>query len=204
MIKISLTKISRIKVILIIALASACSSNPQIKIQSAPEGALVTSRTADGSIKSIGKTPLQVASREIGGAERLSGLIVTKEGYEDHHILLGRDRGQESYDINIRLSTKTEDPKVLDAKSRQEKLARMMVQAYNFITSKRYEEAKSLLTNAVQEYPHISVGYDLLGTLSYLQKDLRSALNYYERSFVINPENNETKQMIDRLKGMLQ
>jgi hypothetical protein len=185
-------------------LVCGCSSTPQIKIQSAPEGAQVMSRSADGNVKSLGKTPLEISSREVGDAQRLSALIVTKEGFEDQHILLGRDRGGESYDINIRLVTKTEDPKVMDAKTRQERLAKMMVQAHNFITAKRYDEARSLLNTVVQEYPHVSVGYDLLGTLSYLQKDLKGALNFYERSFVINPENVETKQMVDRLKGMLQ
>ena len=189
----------------LLLLISCSSTTTMVKIQSSPEGALVSSRGTDGASRSLGKTPLQVESSELSSSGgRVTSLIVSKEGYQDQHILLGRDRAKENYDINIKLQGQTEDPKVMDAKSRQEKLAKNMVQAHNMISNKRYEEARSLLISVIQEYPHISVGYDLMGTLSYLQKDLKSSLNYYERSLQINPENVETKQMIDRLKGMLQ
>ena len=182
-----------------------CSSTAVLKIQSSPEGALVTSRGNDGASRSLGKTPLQLDSSELSSSGgRITSLLVSKESYQDQHILLGRDRSKENYDINIKLQGQTEDPKVMDAKSRQERLAKNMVQAHNLISNKRYEEARSLLITLIQEYPHISVGYDLLGTLSYLQKDLKSSLNFYERSLQLNPENIETKQMIDRLKGMIQ
>jgi tetratricopeptide (TPR) repeat protein len=182
-----------------------CSAVPKVKILSAPEGALVTSRGSDGSNKSLGKTPLEVESYELSNSGgRVTSLVVSKEGFHDQHILLGRDRAKENYEIDIRLQGKTDDPKVMDAKSRQEKLAKNLVQSYNLMSAKRYEEARALLRIVVQEYPHISVGYDLLGTLSYLQKDLKSALNFYERSLQLNPENSETKLMIDRLKGMIQ
>ncbi len=186
-------------------LLASCTSSTSIKITSSPEGANVSARGSDGATRVIGKTPLKIESSELSQSEgRITSLSVSKEGYQEQLILLGRDRGKENYDINIRLQGQIEDPKILDAKSRQEKLAKSMVQAHNLITGKRYDEARSLLTTIVQDYPHISVGYDLLGTLSYLQKDLKSALSYYERSLQINPENFETKQMVDRLKGMLQ
>lgn len=186
-------------------LFGGCAASSSLKISSSPEGANVSARGSDGATRLIGKTPLKIESTELSqSGGRITSLVVTKEGYQEQQILLGRDRGKENYDINIRLQGQIEDPKVLDAKSRQEKLAKSMVQAHNLITGKRYDEARSLLMAVVQDYPHISVGYDLLGTLSYLQKDLKSALNYYERSLQINPENFETKQMVDRLKGMLQ
>jgi hypothetical protein len=188
-----------------LSLLMGCASSPMLKIQSSPEGALVTSRGNDGASRSLGKTPLQLDSSELSSSGgRITSMLVSKEGYQDQHILLGRDRSKENYDINIKLQGQTEDPKVMDAKSRQERLAKNMVQAHNLISNKRYEEARSLLITLIQEYPHISVGYDLLGTLSYLQKDLKSSLNFYERSLQINPENIETKQMIDRLRGMIQ
>lgn len=194
------------KLILIgLILLGGCATSTSIKISSSPEGANVSARGSDGATRLIGKTPLKIENSELSQSEgRITSLAVTKDGYQEQQILLGRDRGKENYDINIRLQGQIEDPKVLDAKGRQEKLAKSMVQAHNLITGKRYDEARSLLTAVVQDYPHISVGYDLLGTLSYLQKDLKSALNYYERSLQINPENFETKQMVDRLKGMLQ
>lgn len=184
--------------------AYGCAATPMVKVQSSPEGASVTSRSSDGSTRLLGKTPLSVSSSDLGGGGRLSTLVISKDGFQDQTLFLGRDRGSENYDINVSLRTQAEDPKLLDAKERQEKLAKNMVRAYNLLNNKRYDEARAILMNLTQEYPHVSVGYDLLGTLSYLQKDLQSARTYYERSLQINPENVETKQMIDRLKGMLQ
>ena len=188
----------------ILAIASSCSSPSKLKINSVPEGATVSVKSSDGSHRVLGKTPLEVPIREALGSGRLNSLLVSKEGYGDYGLMLARDATQENYDIQVLLQSKTEDPKVADSRERQEKLAKNLVQAHNLIAVKRFEEAKNLLNSIVQEFPHISVAYDLMGNLAYLQKDLRAARDYYERSLSINPENQDTRLMVDRLKGMLQ
>jgi tetratricopeptide (TPR) repeat protein len=129
-------------------------------------------------------------------------LEITKEGYESQHIFIAQDNTQESYNINIKLKMKNEDLKGLDMKSRQERLAKNLTRSSNLINKKRYVEAEQILVETVRDFPHVSVGYDLLGNVSYLQRDFRAALNYYRKSFQLNPENSETKLMIDKLEGM--
>ena len=129
-------------------------------------------------------------------------LEISKEGYESQHIFIAQDNTQESYNINIKLKTKNEDLKGLDMKSRQERLAKNLTRSSNLINKKRYVEAEQILVETVRDFPHVSVGYDLLGNVSYLQRDFRAALNYYKKSFQLNPENSETKFIIDKLEGM--
>jgi tetratricopeptide (TPR) repeat protein len=195
------------KVFLILALLqlAACGSSGGVKLNSVPEGASVTLHGSGGSARDLGKTPLQLSGSELSNSGgRLSSLTISKEGHKEHHVLLGRDRGSESYDILVTLQPQMEDPKVLDIRSRQERLAKLLVQAHNLTAQKRYDEAERVLGGVLQDYPQVSVGHDLMGNVNYLQKDLKSALRSYERSLQLNPENIETRQMIDRLKGMLQ
>jgi tetratricopeptide (TPR) repeat protein len=184
-------------------IVSACSSSSRVKINSVPDGATVTSYGAGGN-KVLGKTPLQLESSSLSSEGRFSSLVLNKEGHKDQHILLGRDRGSENYDITINLQAEAEDPKVLDARARQERLAKLVVQAHSLTAAKRYPEAERVLNGVLQDYPQVSVGHDLMGNVAYLQKDLKTALRHYEKSLQLSPENGETRQMVDRLKGMIQ
>ena len=182
---------------------TSCSSAGRVKVNSVPEGATVTSYGAGGT-KIIGKTPLELDASSLSSEGRFSSLVLNKEGHKDQHILLGRDRGRENYDIMINLQAEAEDPKVLDARARQEKLAKLVVQAHSLTSAKRYQEAERVLNGVLQDYPQVSVGHDLMGNVAYLQKDLKTALRHYEKSLQLSPENAETRQMVDRLKGMIQ
>ncbi len=190
--------------ILLTIVFQSCASSPRVAITSLPEGAVVSLKGADGSNRILGKTPLDLSSRELGGSQRLSSLEINAEGYQQQQILLARDRGSENFEVNVHLKKIAEDSKNLDARARQEKLARSIAQASNLINNKRFDEARAILSNITLEYPQVSVGYDLLGSLSFLQKDLKSALNYYEKALTINPESVDTRQMVNRLRGMLQ
>ena len=194
-----------LKVILILInfLAVSCSSQSVVKLKSVPEGASVTVSSQDGSVKSLGKTPLELSSNELGGG-RFSSINLSKEGHKDHHIVLGKDRGNENYDIVVKLTAEAENPKLVDSRARQEKLAKLLLKAHSLTSSKKYSEAEDVLGSLVLDYPHISAGYDLLGNVAYLQKDLKKALNHYQRSLELNPENVETRQMVSRLQNMMQ
>lgn len=191
-------------VFVIFVFTQSCTTTPRVSITSLPEGAVVNLKGVDGSNRILGKTPLDLSSRELGGSQRLSVIELSAEGFQQQQIMLGRDRGSENYDINVQLKKIAEDAKNLDARGRQEKLARSIAQASNLINNKRFDEARALLNNIILEYPHVSVGYDLIAGLSFLQKDLKAALSYYEKALTINPENVETRQMVNRLRGMLQ
>ena len=177
-----------------------CSTpQPKIKIQSIPEGATVSSRGSDGAIKSLGKTPLEISAADLNSSGRISSLEVTKDGFQDHKVIFGRDISTENYDLMMKLS-----PKLSAGSGEQEVFARRLLKTYTLVTSKRFEEARAALNDFIRDYPNVSVGYDLMGNLSYLQKDIKAARDYYERSLQINPDNPGTKSLVNRLNGMLQ
>lgn len=177
----------------ILGLCASCSTKSSIKLKSIPDGANVSALDSDGSLRPIGKTPLE-------STESMHSLLIEKEGFESSRIFVGRL--QSNYEYSVKLTPKSEDPKVTDIKSRHERLAKSIAKANNLINNKRYSEADVLLVNLINDYPYVSVGFDLLGNISYLQKNFKRAIDYYQKSIELNPENVETKQVLDRLRSM--
>lgn len=178
----------------------SCSSNHKISISSFPQGAQVLVKDSSGNNRSLGKTPLEASTKEILKGNQLNSIVVSLDGYREHNLFLAD--GSQNYEITARLQPLLEDPKSTEAKSRQEKLAQQLVGAQNLIVSKKYSDAESILSGVTREFPHVSVTYDLLGNVSYLRRDLSRALNYYERSLKLNPDNIETKNMVQKLRSL--
>ena len=178
----------------------SCSSNHKIVISSFPQGAQVLVKDSSGNNRSLGKTPLEATSNEILKGNQLNSIVVSLEGYREQHLFLAD--GSQNYEITARLQPLLEDPKSTEAKSRQERLAQQLVGAHNLIVSKKYTEAEGILSGVSRDFPHVSVTYDLLGNVSYLRRDLGRALNYYERSLQLNPDNTETKNMVQKLRSL--
>lgn len=176
-------------------LFQGCSTSSSIKLKSVPDGATVSAIETDGSSRALGKTPLETS-------ESMQSLLIEKEGFEASRIFVGRLETQ-NYEYSVKLTPKAEDPKITNIKSRYERLAKNIAKANNLISNKRYSEADAMLLNLINDYPYVSVGYDLLGNISYLQKDFKRAIGYYQKSLELNPENVETKQVLDRLRSML-
>ena len=181
---------------LLLALISSCSSvTSNVKISSFPEGASVGIKENDGKIRSLGQTPLTAPMSSSMGM-----LVLSKDGYVDQSIFLAVDSSSPNTNISAKLQPKHETREA-ESSSKMERLARDLISAHNHIGKKRYIEAQSILQTLTRDYPQVSVSYDLLGNIAYLQRDSRKALQFYERSLKINPENFETKQMVNRLQG---
>ena len=180
--------------IIVLMFMTSCSTSSSIKLRSIPEGANVSAVESDGTARLLGQTPLETK-------ESMQSLLIEKDGHESSRIFVGRLHS-ENYEYSVKLTPKVEDPKVAGIKSRYEKLAKTLAMANNLLNNKRYSEANSILVNLTNDYPYVSVSYDLLGNISYLQKDFRKAIHYYQKSLDINPENVETKQVLDRLRSM--
>lgn len=188
---------------MLMLLLSSCGTISKVKITSSPDKAEVKVTNNDGETKSLGITPLEITGKDIySSSSRMSLIQISKDGFESQNVFIAQESSLESYNINIKLRTKSEDVKNQDIKSRQEKLAKNIALSNNLINKKRYEEAERVLSSVADDFPYVSVTYDLLGNIAYLRRDFRSAINYYEKSFQINPENSESKTMIDKLKRM--
>lgn len=192
------------KILLVLSLLfsfSCTTLTPQLRVKTVPESAQIAVRTAEGEYKVLGKGPLEISTQEVFSlGSRMSMIQVSKEGHKPQSVLVVQGKTLENYEMLIQLEKELADPKSNDIRERQERLAKSLAQANNLIFLKKYNEAENILKNVVSDFPHISVGYDLLGNLHYLQKNMKSALMNYEKSFEINPENFETKRMIEKLR----
>jgi hypothetical protein len=188
--------------ILFLLLCAHCAVRKRVTLLSFPEGANVSVKSQEGTLKSLGKTPLKYDDRDVESTfGDFAALVFSKEGYEEQHVFV---EPSAQLDVKVKLQPKMDDPKLLDTQKRQENLVKQVVQAHAFIHSKKFEEAKVILINVTRDYPYVSVGFDLLGNISYLQKDLQMALQYYEKSMVLNPENPETKLILEKIRPIVQ
>jgi tetratricopeptide (TPR) repeat protein len=188
-------------IIFLSTLVSCSTSVSLVRIKTVPENAQIAVRTAEDEYKILGKGPLEISTQELYSlGSRMSLLQISKESYKSQSILIVQGRSPENYDLLVQLEKEVVDTKSDDVRARQEKLAKSLTHANNLLFLKRFNEAENLLKNIINDFPHISVAYDLLGNLYYLQKNMKSALLNYEKSFGINPENFETKRMIEKIK----
>lgn len=172
-------------------------------IQSIPAGAEVSVIDDDGKIKGLGVTPVKLPSSEIfKSGNGFSQIQLLKDNYEPKTFVMSKSSMPTSYEISVNLNKSSFDPKAADLNEKNEKIAQQIALANKFIMSKKMFEAEQLLARFVQDYPHISVGYDYMGNINYLKKDYKKALYYYERGLSLNPENVETKDMINKLKSI--
>lgn len=166
-----------------------------IKIASEPPGATVISDDGQGPVV-LGQTPLNLSSTSV---PPLTTLTFQKDGFTSESLLLVSDKTR-SVDVRVSLEQVKDDFRSADLAQRFEKLARELVIAHNLITQKRLREAESILQSLTREFPKVSVPHDLLGNIAFLEKDRSKALQHYEKSLKLNPENGETQSMISRLK----
>ncbi len=188
--------------IIFIVVLAGCATG-RVSIQSQPPDAEVFVSDGQGAPVSIGKTPLYVDIRTL---ERNSGeevqIWVKKEGFHPESVLLpgsmlARD---------VSLSAKLEESKMPESCSNQvaslQKVASGVARIQVLLNTKRYEQVEPQLLALIAEHPNVSVLYDLLGNLYYLQKDLDRALAAYEQAHKLNPENPETNMMVHRIKSI--
>ena len=179
---------------------TACSTNQKVSLQSYPPSASVSLETSTGEKKALGETPLNLNGQELFDGKNMAFLEVSKEGFEKQKIFLTRNSSTENFDVSVKLTPTATDLKAEKGKDRQEQLAKSLARISGLISKKKYDEAERLLFDLARDFPHISVTYDLLGNIYYLRGSYRKALEHYKRALSLNPENSETRNMIDKLE----
>lgn len=181
-------------------LVASCASPSLVGMKSYPENSQVYVKTKEGEVKEIGKTPFSLSRSEIFSyGSGISALEFRKDGYETEKIVLADNGRTDSYDVSVKLSEKRKETKE-DNNKALEILAKGLAKSLHLTMKKDYEKAQIVLENLIQNYPSVSVCHDLLGNVFFLKHENNLALQSYEKSLLINPDNIETKQMVQRLK----
>lgn len=191
-------------IIILSAAITACSTPSQVRFISTPSEADVIIIDNSGIGTSIGKTPLTVNESDVyKGANRYSQIKIKKDGHNEQEIVLMKSTFGSDTTINVQLKKDESNSNLGEQTSNQEKVASSIARANGLIQAKQYVEAETVMLNFIEQYPSVSVGYDYLGNINYLQKKYAKALKYYNRAVAINPSNAERKVIVERIQNLV-
>jgi hypothetical protein len=189
----------------------SCASTV-VNVTSIPDGADVSIVTNSGEPKNIGKTPFILDfSQHSLQSEKSIQILVSKESFFHHSILLPKTLSPATHDLLVRL---TEVPKPTNELGSPDscpkvdyeitpRVARAVAEVQSFIAQRNFEGAVLKLTTMISQYPNIGILYDLLGNVYFLQRNLSESLRAYEKSLLIDPNNVEASRMIRRVKELM-
>lgn len=179
----------------------ACSSSGKLSVKSNPSDATVKVYEQNGDIKEIGRTPLSINFDEVFSRSKNIKLIIEKQNFASEKIILTKPAIQTNYDISLSLIRDESSSSQQETQKKYQIIATRIAEAYEKIQQKNLRAAESILARFLEEFPNISVGYDLLGNVYYIMGDKDAALSQYLKADEINPNNFERKRIIDRLKS---
>ena len=191
----------RTKFLLGLSLFSVGCATSTLRINSAPEGAEVSLISRDRTPVKVGKTPLEIDSRNYPELFQDSLQVeVGKEGFSPLSVIVPRLPSGGVGRINLNLQT-AELPKVCQNQAESTNiLAKGIADAASLASRKRLDEAARLLEELSAKFVTVPVIHDLLGNVYFLQKNMDRSLESYRRSNRLNPDNIDTLRMIERIE----
>ena len=127
-------------------------------------------------------------------------VILSKEGYDNEKIVLIRPSLEGSITLSVEMLKGGGSVKEALSSVELERLATLIASSQQFFYAKKYSEAENSLKKLIIEFPDVSLSYDLLGNIYYLQNQHEKALGMYRRADEISPRNIERNRMIDKLQ----
>ncbi len=171
-------------------------------IQSRPEGATVAKLNTSGQPTVLGKTPLELANKDMDGG--LTRLQVSQPGYFQEYVLVPPTSTLPAKSkLFVELSpvdgSKGEgNDRGLELSSFSKSISQIQL----MISKRELPTALTRIEVLLTQYPNVSILYDLQGNAHFLAGKIKDALISYEKSLSLYNENPETKRMVDRLKTM--
>ena len=187
------------------ALQLGCTS-VGVNVQTRPEPAEVFIHDNSGSRRSIGTTPVKIPMDDIrameGGIIRLD---IEKQGFVKEHIYVNKANFGVNARVDVEMTPLANWSKVYQddqANKYLSEVASLAAQIQSATVKREFGRAETMAKQMVDRYPKLDVAWSLLGNIYYLQKRAGDALEAYNKAFLLNPTNVETKNLINKLKGI--
>jgi hypothetical protein len=178
-----------------VVILSACASNRLI-VESNPDGADVYTYGTNNSKNKAGKTPLELTNTNTPALFRETlQVTVQKEGYKSESFLVPPASTTASGRILAHLPQ-------IEGSTTTNEVSEGVALILRLIYKKSYVEAERSLATFTVKFANVSIFWDLLGNVRYLQKNLDQALEAYQTSLLLNPKNSETEKMIAKIKSI--
>lgn len=179
----------------------SCSSY-DLKINSEPKGAKVYIKS-DKDKTEVGMTPMVLAPQYKDQASYQ--FVIEKEGFHPQTVVIEKRSFAAEAEVfaNLKkietLEVQLNDPKV---KGELQRVTRKVASIQSELIKRNYENAEGMAKELLNEYPYFAVGWNLLGNSYYLQNKHSDALGAYKRALEFEPENIETKNLIQKMEDV--
>jgi len=179
---------------------TACSSfsnnSKNIRIETTPSMASITTLSADGQIRTLGQSPLEISESELFQNNNMVYLQATLNGFKENSLYIPKKERLKEMNITLRLK----ELPLLESKKNDQvnNLLSEIAKAQAMIFQKKYAAAQSLLEKLVSTHPDIAVIRDLLGNALYLSGKNKEALDIYLKAEAIDPNNGTRKLIINK------
>ncbi len=127
---------------------------------------------------------------------------VNKAGFRAESFLIPSVASGAQGRIQARLTEDTVTKTCQDSTNSMTETTDAVAQVQRMIYKKNYIEAERTLNTFTVKYPAIPVFFSLLGNVYYLEKNLDKALEAYQRSYALQPQNQEASRMIQKIKSI--
>lgn len=184
--------------LLMLLLLASCGHG-KLEFQSFPAKVDVSVVESDGQIKKLGETPLNVDMNNILFGDGAVKLLFTKAGYRDEVVYLSKPALRSNIKISANMKEASSAKEII-SNQKLEKLSNKVAEAQKFSYSKNYKRAEGILLGLIDEYPEVSVPYDLLANIYYLSNNTSKALFFYEKAKGLSPSNTQREYLINKLK----
>lgn len=176
----------------------------RLKVDTVPSQVSVKYQDESGQLKSLGLTPIDLKLNDRHFNSGVAKLIFNKEGYKDEIVFLGRPTTQSELEISLTLSEAAKESQDIEKILSSEKLERIssrIAEAQNFTHARNYLRAESILLDLINDFPTVSVPYDLLANIYFLTNKKSKALRFYKKADAISPDNVKRDLLIQKLRN---
>lgn len=174
-------------------------------ISSEPVGADVVIVDDSGREDKLGQTPLNLTPEMMDRFPTNSWrMSLNKPGFVKDQLFIETKTFRELGRISVKLTPEAnwkEAYQDMNAYKYLNDVSGMSAEIQAATVKGDYGKAESLATSLVTRYPKLSVGWNLLGNIYYLQKRIDKAVESYQKSLAINPDDQGTRGILDRIRN---
>jgi tetratricopeptide (TPR) repeat protein len=180
--------------------------NREVVIDSSPKGADVSYLSPSGQFKVIGQTPLTVEPAIIkewlNSKSEYAVIKVSKSGYVVENLFIDLNgRYKLAYNADLKQVDAWNNKEMEVSSNLANKLAQKVQQINQQVFNKNFDSALKDTELLIDQYPKAHVFYDIKGSILFLKGQRAEAINSYQKSLSLNPDNNEAKKMLEKVKG---
>jgi tetratricopeptide (TPR) repeat protein len=194
--------------LLLLILNLSCSQMNAVKreivIDSSVKEAEVSFLTSTGQFKVLGMTPITIEHAVINEWQKDNEYVVikvSKSGYIVENLFIDLStRHKVNYFAKLNAidmwNNKNKEISSTSANALAIKVQKINQQVFN----KNLDSALASTENLIEQFPKAHVFYDIKGSILFLMGRKDESIGSYEKSLSLNPENNEAKQMLEKVK----